>query len=92
MKENDTEVTLPSKDLLDGAGDQLPESSGDEKTSGLGLSGMMKSMHEMSRGAGDFRKSMERRYKDIGSIEQVRALLIDVLCLLHTEFYIRPRE
>lgn len=39
-----------------------------------------------------FRAAMQKKYDDVFSIEQLRDMLIDVLCMLHTEFYIRPRE
>lgn len=54
--------------------------------------GMLKKMGDMVKEAEEFRAMMESRYKDDDPIERVRKLLIDVLCLLHVEFYIRPRD
>lgn len=52
---------------------------------------MLGSMAGYSKTAKDFRAAMERRYGALGSVEELRALLIDILCLLHMEFYVRPR-
>ena len=49
-------------------------------------------MGTMIKEAAEFRGMMEDRYKDDEAIERVRKLLIDIICLLHVEFYIRPRE
>ncbi len=91
MSASDTEVISASSSLLDGDGIPSQKSDGDEKTSGLGLSGMLGSMAGYSKTAKDFRAAMERRYGALGSVEELRALLIDILCLLHMEFYVRPR-
>ena len=54
--------------------------------------GMLDEMGGMIKEAEEFRTMMENKYKDLTDLSQVKALLIDVLCLLHVEFYIRPRE
>ena len=52
---------------------------------------MLEQMRNMIKEAEEFRVLMEGRYKDKTELEQIRALLVDILCLLHVEFYIRPR-
>jgi hypothetical protein len=48
-------------------------------------------MGTMIKEAAEFREMMENKYKDLDDTAHIKALLIDVLCLLHVEFYIRPR-
>ena len=52
---------------------------------------MLEEMRNMIKEAEEFRALMEGRYKDKTELEQIRALLVDILCLLHVEFYIRPK-
>ena len=52
---------------------------------------MLEKIGNMIKEAEEFRKLMEGRYKDKTEMEQIKALLVDILCLLHVEFYIRPQ-
>ena len=52
---------------------------------------MLEQMRNMIKEAEEFRALMEGRYKDKTELEQIKALLVDILCLLHVEFYIRTQ-
>jgi len=52
---------------------------------------MLDKLSDASKDSLSFRKALEKRYSDLGSLEQIRGLLMDVLNMLYTEFYIRPQ-
>jgi hypothetical protein len=49
-------------------------------------------MRDAQTAARDFRKQVEESHRDLGPQERIQALLTDILCLLHMEFYVRPKD
>lgn len=51
----------------------------------------MARMGGAKKAAQEFREETEKRHADLPPMEELKALLVDILCLLHMEFYIRPQ-
>lgn len=41
--------------------------------------------------ASDFRKMVEAKHADKAQLDRIEGLLVDILCVLNMEFYIRPK-
>lgn len=41
--------------------------------------------------AGEFRNMIEARHSDKTQLDRIEALLVDILCVLNMEHYIRPK-
>jgi hypothetical protein len=49
---------------------------------------MIEQLSDVVKDADDFREMMEKKYE--GDPQEVKKLVIDLLCLIYVEFYVRP--
>ena len=52
---------------------------------------MLEKLGNVIKEAGEFRKMIEARHADKTQLDRIEALLVDVLCVLNMEHYIRPK-
>jgi hypothetical protein len=53
---------------------------------------MLDQLSNIYKAAKDFREQVTNMHKDKEPLERIEARLIDILCVLNTEFQLRPKE
>lgn len=53
--------------------------------------GLLNKLGGISKEINDYRAETEARHKDKPQLDRIEALLVDLVMILFTEFYIRPR-
>lgn len=52
---------------------------------------MLEKLASITKEATDFRKMIEAKHEGKPQLDRIESLLVDILCVLNMEYYIRPK-